>query len=323
MTKEQILKELDIRDYIDDYSLLNILDKKRKRWHPDKTTDPESSQEFNENFTKYGAYYDFIKSQIKLNAENSLPLAPVDASTLTLELITLKDENEDLQNGLQLLRAEKENLEREIETTKESKKKDASLNKEKTIADLIDRFKPKKKDLFHLGLSLSILATYNVLLKIEDTANIFTKYVTFFSSNTVNGLIVLILLIFLVVILIKIKSKSKIAAWTKLVLTTKFQRKLTDYLNTPHNFNYKYKFNHSENILSESDVHQCIHDEFAVKYGLIKPINSIKKMIIKFTGINEDVVFDDLKNIVIYDLLSKDLIEFYKNDDFQRLFRRK
>lgn len=284
---------LDVREEngtITENELYRLLEKSRNNFHPDKTTNEDSKEVYNEKFKEltsllreFGEY--ISKKPIKTSAD----LANYDKHHV---------QNIELKHQILLLKERINNLEKDI---KEKESKISKLNDEaKVLRDkkieeetnkLLDLYKPKRINIYAIGLVAFLGLFLNILVQIEGVSKLFSKYTPFLNELSITYITLGLLAFFSLIICRKYFQEKAINKLLEKANLSTFQGQL--FIGEGSLSSYSFDENGLTNILSKK----------------IKPQSPLSRIYqLKVLGIDFDTVVENIKNIIIYNLLNKNLI---------------
>ena len=291
----QVVKNyLSIEDDVEPTKLYDLLFNYRNSFHPDKYPDSKKKEvevkfkESNELLSKLGIF----TKEAKLEKKGSEILKVQDDFKIFEYQNTVIEKDEiiyELYEKINVLNKENDKLKSEINIMKSDKVNEKSL-------ELISKYEPKKSNYIKWGITVILSILLIVFSKVDDIAKILKNY-WFFGETKFNYFILFIFLITLIFILKKYFELNKIKYLSNLVCTTSFIKGIPNY----------YDFN--EDVIFEY-----------IRNNLI-PKKIIKKFIFtKIFKIYDENTIESLKNIFIYNLLSKDLISISNPSRLVRTF---
>ena len=304
--KAEILAFLDIRDIdiLPDIELFKLLDIKRKKVHPDKTTDDDVKTKLEEKIKLANDLYEKFGKHIKEKKEdtsvaiqkynNNQDIIAVDFINSKFENDTLKAEIEDLKKEVNSLKGEISQKEQIILSLNDKKSKEETEK-------LKHYFKPKTSNIIALGAAGLFGVLISVLLKAEETIGIFTKYMPESFVNIVDVVTFFLLFIIVCVFTISYIKKRIINNWVENVNSTEFYYSLFDYV-CEHENKHIWNFTYQTKTFKERIIYDFIKERF-------EPKSKSKKMIQKIIGLNYYSVFENLKKIIICQLISKGVLK--------------
>lgn len=271
--------------------------------HPDKYQDDDAKKVAEENFKEAGSILEALKKNIELQLVKSKPSEIVPFQKI-YDNIQLKQNTVELQNEIQNLKTKLDSLGFE---NKDLKKELKSLRIEKLSEkqdELKQQYAPSKKGLFSNGIIFVLTFTTVIFTRIESIANFLSKYSPL-PENVFNyilfGVLIFIPLRFLYMYL----KQNCINAIAQLIITPPMIQLFLNHLKTE---------NKVDNF-AEINVYNFI---MRIQYPKSKIIRSFLNILF---GIQSHDVLNKLKDLFIYNLLSKQLIEISRADDLDRNFR--
>ncbi|GAB5527043.1 MAG: hypothetical protein Roseis2KO_49150 [Roseivirga sp.] len=222
---EKVKKILDVRsDELQVEDLFRLLEKKRNKFHPDLTTDPDVKDEYDSKFKEYGQLLEKLKEEIQNKPISSQQ--DLIQYERNLEYFTVKESNQQFKDQISGLESELRIKESEVERLQEeiNSLKDKKVEEEKE--KLLNLFKPKKSNFIALGISGFLVLLLNILLQVEKIAGVFTRNLPFLDVYTLNLITTSLLVIISFVILQNFIGQSIVKNWSKRVTTVKFYNDL-------------------------------------------------------------------------------------------------
>jgi hypothetical protein len=312
--KKEIFELLDIRDGTNftDLELFKLLDKKRKSIHPERTTDEDVKKEYEEKFKqiqslykKFGEYVKAKPDEVALQLQNN---------EIQFDYVNAKFENDELKDKVQSLEREVDSLKSQIKSKLDTIKRLNDTKVKEETEKLKEIYKPKKNNLIFLSLSALLGLIIHILSKSEEAINIYTKYLPDISPQIINMLTLCLLLIITLIFLTNYLKKRIIQNWSEKVKTTDFTIGLFDFVkeNIEPIDETKYYYSSSKYRFKERVIYTFIKQSFSSQ-------SKFKRISRKIIGLNELVVFENFKKIVIYELLNKEIISIYGNSGFDKM----
>ena len=310
---ERVKEVLDIPNETDlsEGSLYKLLEKKRNEYHPEKATNGEEKEEFEEKCKEYNRLLKelgkFI-NQKPIRTSNELAFYEQNYA-----VIESKHENLLLQEKIDLLNKEIKTYKHQVSELEKEITRLQNDQIEKETKKLLELYKPKKINLYAIGLVALLGILFNILLQIEKIANLFAKYAPFLNEVSITYITLSLLIIFSGIILRKYLQEKTVDSWIKKVSLTSFQRKLC---GTPSSGTLPDKESiYFRRVFNETKIVEILSDEFT-------PTSNAKNFYQKrILGLEKEVIMENLKNIIIYNLLNKDLIQVAGNVGFEKRFK--
>lgn len=275
----------------------------RTSQHPDKYQTDDAKKIAEENFKEAGNLLEILKKDIELQLVKSKPseIVPFQEIYNNIQLkqntVDLQNEIQSLKTKLELQKYENNDLKKELKSLRNEK-----LNKKQD--ELKEQYTPSKKGFLSNGIIFILTFIAVIFTKIEDVANILTKYSPI-PDNIFNyilfGILTFIPLRFLYLYL-KQYCINKIV---QLIITPPVIQQFIDYLKNEDK---------KENF-AEINVYNFIMN---IQYPKNKSIRFFSKLLF---GIQSHNVLNQLKDIFIYNLLSKQLIEISNANNLDRNFK--
>lgn len=275
----------------------------RNSLHPDRFQDDESKKIAEEKFKDVGNALENLKKTIELQLVEKKP-SEIIPFQKTYDIIQLKQTNVDYQNEIKslkydidLLKYENKDLKKEIKNLRNQKLK------EKTD-ELIEQYRPTKKGLFSNGIIFILTLIGGILTKVQDIALFIFKYSPI-PENIVHYIIFTILIFIPLRLLYQFLKQNSIEKISQLIITPPMLKIFLDELVSQKKTD---EFN-------ELDVYNFIS---RIKY----PKNSLGRWFVnKIFATHSYRVINILKDIFIYNMLSKQLIEISRADRLDRNFK--
>ena len=321
---EKVKIELNITENIDAFGLYDILFKARNISHPD-LVEPELKKESTERFKKLN----------ELLQELKLHLDGLKLTKSHQELVLFQNNYESIidKSKILVLEKEKENLvlklsdkNIEIERLKKIITKEQEDKSEKLNTQLKNIYEPKNSSFLVLGISAFLLLFINIITQITDLKESLIKLIPI--NITYLNYVLFGLLVF---IGLKLYFKNwKLKKIKNIAEILKSSKMISDF------FRYngkKHDDYHQKKYFMESDLENFINNKFSnqkyygYEYRYRKNKNSIKDKLKRpfvkiksLLSINDQRSLNYLKDIFIYNLLSKGYIQFGKTDNLDREF---
>lgn len=271
--------------------------------HPDKYQDDSAKKVAEENFKEAGNLLEALKKNIELQLVKSKPSEIVPFQKI-YDNIQLKQKTVDLQNEIQNLKTKYDSLKYENQDLKKELK---SLRIEKLSEkqdELKQQYAPSKKGILSNGIIFVLAFTTAIFTKIEAIANFLSKYSPL-PDNVFNYILFGVLIFIPVRFLYMHLKQSCINAIAQLIITPPMIQLFLNHLKSE---------NKVDNF-AEINVYNFI---MRIQY----PKNKILRGFLNtLFGIQSHNVLRRLKDIFIYNLLSKQLIEISRADNLDRNFR--
>ncbi|MCL2289084.1 MAG: hypothetical protein FWC34_00035 [Bacteroidetes bacterium] len=271
--------------------------------HPDKYQVEEAKKVAEENFKKAGNILEILKKDIELQLVNSKPSEIVpfqkiyDNIQLKQNTVELQNEIQSLKTTLDLQKYEIKDLKKELKSLRSEK-----LNEKKD--ELKEQYTPSKKGFLSNGIVFILTFIAVIFTKIEDVASILTKYSPI--PDNVFNYILFGILVFIPLRFIYLFSKQFcVNKIVQLIITPPVIQQFVEYLKSE---------NKADNF-SEINVYNFIIN---IQYPKNKAVRFFSNLLF---GIQSHNVLNQLKDIFIYNLLSKQLIEISNANNLDRNFR--
>jgi len=282
--------------------LYDLLYSYRNTVHPDNYNDDTLKNEAEEKFKEISKLLDQLSNFIEIerlrkNPSEIIPYQKDYENVRSKQDILLKEQEiEKLKLDIRLLKYRNRDLRKEL--------KALGIEKldEKTD-ELIALYKPTNKNLISLGISAFLFLISGILTNIENIAIQIAKYSPV-SKEKINMVIFIIFVIILIVYLKKYFEEMYIQKISKKIRVPKFIKKFFDCLIN----------NNISNEFSESDVYDFLSKE-------LTPQKMMIKLLTRIFAIYNDITIDVLKDLFIFNLLNKQLIEVSSAENLDRKFR--
>ncbi|MFI2743381.1 hypothetical protein ACG2LH_11625 [Zhouia sp. PK063] len=321
---EKVKSELKITEEIDAFGLYDILYKSRNLSHPD-LVEPKLQEDANERFkrlngllTELKVYLDSLKlskSPKELVVYEKNYQSIIDKSLI----VQLEEKNKGLKASLSLKEHEIERLKKII--TKAQEDKSEELN-----TQLKDLYEPKNSNFIVLGISTFLLLFINIISQITSLKESIVDLIPF-------NIIYLNYFLFGLLIIIGLKlyyknwKLKKLQNFAEILKSSKTISDFFSYNGKEHDDYFKRKY------FLESDLENFINSRFSkqkyrgydYRYRGKKSLYKFhsKKLIGDFKSlftINDQKSLNYLRDIFIYNLLTKGYIKFGKTDNLDREF---
>ena len=300
---QKVKDELGITDDLSSTELYDLLHKYRSSQHPDKFTDDTRKKEAEEKFKNLNTLLQELASYIEIEKLQKKP-SEIIPFQKDFDLVKSKQENVNLEETIKdlelTIRVDKikiENLKKELARLRSEKV-------DKKTKELIKLYKPTKKNLFALGITFFLTFIVGILTKIEEIAAIISKYSPF-NEKILNYII------FGILILIPMK-------YLKMVYEESRIQKLSNKIKTPLFINKFYKYLNDSNVtesFTEMNVYDYLTNQLVPKNKISKFVNS------KIFHLYNEITIDSLKDIFIYNLINKQLINISTAEKLDRTFK--
>ena len=329
---ERVKSILDIRDETDltEIDMYKLLEKKRNKYHPDNTTNEDVKEKYEEKFkeitTLLKEFGDSI-AQKPVKTSNELAIYERNYS-----IIESKQKVLELQELIDNLKKEKDLFRFEIESLKKEISRLQDKNAEEETKKLLELYKPKRVNIYAVGLIAILGIFFNLLLQVEKVANLFAKYAPFLNEISITYVTLTLLLIFSGILFRKYLQEKMVDNWSKKVSLTFFQKKLFEdewfrresedysyYRRERERDNYGDDYHYHERnerlMFKESEIVHFLQREFLPK-GRLKRFYQNQLL-----NLDKGVIIDNLKNIIIYNLMNRELIQAAGNEGFEKVFK--
>jgi hypothetical protein len=299
---QKVKNELDVSEDLSSTELYDLLHKHRTNSHPDKFTDTEIKKEAEEKFKIIDPLLKELGTFIQKEALQKKPSELVVYQDY--EIVQLKQANVILENKVASLNSTIENNEMQIKNLTNAINKVRSTAVEEKTTDLVNLYKPTRQNLFSLGITFFLTFIIGIITRLEEVANILNKYSPLepkFFNTVVFAVLVFIPLIYLKMVY----EQSKVEYAAKRIKTPLLINRFVQYLE------------HSElqNSFTEMQVYDFLSKELVSNNIMIRFFFS------KIIHIYSETTIDSLKDIFIYNLLNKQLINISNADNLDRKFK--
>lgn len=296
---QQIKGVLGISDDLPFNVLYDKLYDYRNSQHPDKFQNEEAKTIAEENFKKAGELLNKLKGILEKELTERKP-SEVVAIRESIELINVKSDNVNYQEQIQNLKSEITSNEYRIKSLKKTIKSLRTQKAEKKSEELISLYKPSKQRLITLGAAFVFTMIMSFLTKVEEIALFISKYSPFNEKYIHLSIFLILLFIPFRVAWVYIKQRA-ISELSRKILTAPFIRDFKEYIENSDSF-------------TETQVHDYLNSKLVSKSSVIRFFT------IKLFKLHTEVNIDSLKDIFIYTLLSKQLIEISRANRLERNF---
>lgn len=290
---------------IEPTELYDLLYDYRNTVHPDKFTDDKKKIEAEEKFKEIGVLLSDLNKIIEGQKLEKKPseLIPYQKQFELIqrkqEIVTNEEEIKSLQSINSLLKHEIKSLRNEVKNLRDDRIKESTK-------ELIDLYKPKKKGIFSPGLAVIGSLITLIVTKIEEVATVIFKYSPI-SEPLFNGVVFTILIGAIILLFFNYQRERILESYANTVKTPKTVRDFYDYITDYDDKKKITKF-------TETQVFEFIEYRI-VRYSPVRKI--FFKSILRILDENS---IDKLKDIFIYNLLSKQLIEVSTAENMDRTF---
>lgn len=304
---EKVKNHLNITDEIDAFGLYDMLYSSRNRSHPDlfeeslREKATEKFQEANKLLTELKVYLD----NLKLN-QSPRELAIYEKSFEKIinknKILELEAKNKSLIKDAEFQKTEIKNLKNVIEKLQDTKSVD--LN-----AEFKDIYKPKDSSFIVLGISAFLILLVNILTHIaslkKNLISIFPFQIIF-----LNYFLFTLLVIFIVKLYIKNLRYQNLQ---NKVEELKSAAKISDFYRQYKKVNKEYWG--EKEYFTENDVEDFLRWNLRKRY-----IKSVASYIENIVHIHDKKSFNYLKDIFIYNLITKGYIRIGPAKSLDRKF---
>ena len=300
---QKVKDELEITDDLSSTELYDLLHRYRSSQHPDKFTDDKRKEEAEEKFKNLNTLLQELASYIETEKLQKKP-SEIIPFQKDFDLVKSKQANVNLEETINRLELTIRVNEITIRDLKRELARLRSEKVDKKTKELIKLYKPTKKNLFALGITFFLTFIIGILTKIEEIATIISKYFPF-NEKILNYII------FGILVLIPMK-------YMKMVYEESRIQKLSNKIKTPLFINKFYQYLKNNDItesFAEINVYDFLTNQLIPKNKIIKFINS------KVFHLYSEITIDSLKDIFIYNLINKQLINISTAEKLDRTFR--
>ena len=321
---EKAKTELNITQDIDAFRLYEILFKIRNISHPD-LFESKLKEQATEKFTKLSEILQELKVHLDglkfTQSPQELVLYEKNYESVIDKslILNLEEKNKSLEISLSLKDSEVERLKKII--TKTQEKKSEELNSE-----LKNIYEPRNSSFLVFGISAFLLLFINIISQITTLKESVIKLIPF-SIAYINYVLFGLLIMIGFKLYFKNRKLKKIKNIAEVLKSSKMISDFFRYNGKEHEDYYKQKY------FLESDLENFINDKFSkqkhktysyryrgeqnvILYNYKKNIGRLKSL---FT-INDQKSLNYLRDIFIYNLLSKGYIRFGETNNLDREF---
>ncbi|TLX72386.1 hypothetical protein E9993_17770 [Labilibacter sediminis] len=302
---QKVKDAIQVDSELESNELYDLLFDYRNTQHPDRYNDDELKKTAENKFKELNNLLDELARHIELEKQQRKPseLIPYqkqyEVTKFKQSVIWQEEELEKLKEKIESKDLRIEKLEEIIVNLRENKSED--LTKE-----LIESYKPSGRSKVYSGLTFLLIFVYGILTKSEDILGILKKYSPL--DIEVLNTIVFSTFIFMIILFAKkyieeklIKSISKSIISPRII--NQFKSKLPE------------KEENKSQFFSESLVYDFIIEKYESKNFIVRFI--LKRLF----PIYSEISLINLKDIFVYNLLNKQLIEIYNSKELDRWFR--
>lgn len=282
--------------------LYDLLHKYRSSVHPDRFMDEERKKDAEEKFKKLNSLLVELSNFIEQEKQQKKPseLIPYQKD---YEIVKTKQQIIQYEELINRLEQDNKAYESEVKLLKKEMLKLLGDKVTEKTAELIKHYKPSKKNLVSQGVTFLITLMIGVLTKIEEVANILTKYFPF-NPSYLNYLVFGVLVYIPIRFIKKYTEEAQIERTAKRIRTPLLLKQFIIYLSVRD----------KKDTFTEMNVYDFLSSELA-------PRNSIARFIRKnIYNLYNETTIDSLKDIFIYNLLNKQLITISNADQLDRRF---
>lgn len=299
---QKVKDELNISEDISTTELYDLLYKHRTNNHPDKFTNEEIKKEAEEKFKNVNILLKELETFIQKEALNKKPNELVIFQDY--EIVKLKQANVLLENQIATLNSSIDTKENIIKNLTAAINKVRSTAVEEKTADLVNLYKPTRKNLFSLGIGFFLTFIIGIITRIDEVAILIKKYSPL--EPKMFNTIVFAILIFIPFLYLKmIYEQGKVEYAAKRIKTPLLVTRFVVYL---------------ENIgVNDSFTEMQVYDFL---YKELIPKNFVARYFFsKIIHIYSETTIDSLKDIFIYNLLNRQLINISNANMLDRKFK--
>jgi hypothetical protein len=295
---------LHIENDIDKIDLYHQLLAFRNKNHPDQYYDEETKKEANELFIKAN---DLLRNITILINREKLEKTPAEISIYNKDYEIVNIQQNIIDNEMII-----EENNKKIMAYRKIKKNILEQNKllsnqlkenNQNILGLKNIYKNNRELKIGLGIKLFFTLLLYILLNIDRIAEILTKYFPF--SNTLLNIIIFSFMFFSIIVNIrKLLQNTIVETRAREIETVTFTIKFSEFIKKEEHFGIK---------INEKQIIDFIKNQFNKKNKFGNFIDSLLKT-------NNEIIFEKYKNIFIYYLIEKQLINISKAKELNREF---
>ncbi len=300
---QKVKDELQVSDDLIPTELYDLLHKYRSSQHPDKFMDEERKKEAEEKFKRLNSLLLELANFIEQEKQQKKP-SEIIPYQKDYEIVKTKQQIINYEATISDLQFINRMNEGEIKTLKRQILKLQGDKADEKTTDLIKHYKPSKRSLLSQGVTFLLTLTIGVLTKVEEVANILTKYFPF-DPAYLNSIIFAVLVFIPVRFAKMYVEEGQIENTAKRIRTPLFINKFLNYL----------KNKGAKDTFTEMNVYDFLSSELAPKTFLTRFLQ-----VNIFVFYNETTI-DSLKDIFIYNLLNKQLISISSAEQLDRKFK--
>lgn len=300
---QKVKDELDLKEDLPSTDLYDLLHKHRSNNHPDKFTNDDTKNEAEEKFKELNVLLKELSNFIEKEKLEKKPSELI-IYEKNFEVIQLKQEIILLENKNKSLTSSNEIKQHEIERLTKTINKVRNDDLAEKTSDLIKLYKPNSKNLFSLGLGIVLTLIVGVSSKIEEVANIINKYSPF-EPKTFKYIVFGILIFFILRYCKMIYEGSRIENSAKKIKTPILINKFVKYLEEKE----------IDDSFTEMNVYDFLSKELVPKNIITKILFS------KIFHLYSETTVDSMKDIFIYNLINRKLINISHAEKLDRKFR--
>lgn len=294
---DRVKKVLQIDSENSPLDLLILLRKHRNNFHPDLYTDHDAKTSAEAKFVEIGNLIteldSFIQHERVIKSPQELALfQPLyDNASLQSKIDELSAENDRLKSMNEYLNSKVN----EKETENNKKQREEMEEKQK---ELISIYKPTNNKIFSVSFILIISGIIPILTKFEAIANIITKYAPF-STNQINTFMFIIFIAVIIISLARYVEYTRIKSRMAKIISPSYIKSFMRFIGR-------------KKVFSESSVYSYIYGE----ENIFRKICSW----IGFKSTKPETV-NNLKDVFIYNLVSKQLVNIACADNLDMYFK--
>lgn len=300
---QKVKDELDVKEDLTSSELYDLLHKYRRTQHPDKYTDEKIKKVAEEKFKHLNTLLQELANHIELEKQQKKP-SEIVPYVKDYEIVKTKQRNIWLEEEIERLELTISVNEIHLKELLKELKELLSEKVDEKTEQLIQHYKPTKRNLYSLGITFFLTFLTGVLTKIEEIAQFIFKYSPL--NETILNYIIFAILLFVPIFYLKmVYEQKKIKKASELIKTPLL---INEFLNFLQDKNIDKEFN-------EMNVYHFLYEKFIYKSKLLKFINS------RIFHLYTETTIDGLKDIFIFNLLNKQLIKISQANNLDRNFQ--
>lgn len=301
---EKVKEFIGISEFSNLTDLYKQLESCRSRYHPDHFVDEESKKQAEEKFkigtqliTDLNSYINHMKVQntdkeIMVISENDFQLMNTQQKVIEREnkIYNLEEEIKKYRQIIKELIIQNKNL--------------SKTNKDYNYEEIEKLYKNNGKLKVNMGLQILFSFIYSVIVNLDIISQKIIKYIPF-NQNILNVIILATFTVSFIYSLRQLIKNKIIEKNSQKIETTSFIMKFTsekklDDINLGHK-------------VTDSEIFEFIKRQFCSSKKIFRIVD-------KIIGAKEDIIIEQYKNIFIYNLLEKQLIQVSKAKSLDREF---